>query len=121
MLQLVFTVYDQKADAFLPPWIMPKAVMAQRIFSDCVNSKDHQFHAHPEDYTLFLLGDWDDEKAEFTPLPNGKRSLGVALEYVKKENDSRQMDLVTATEGPDHVESEPTHVQPSAEGRDSSE
>lgn len=98
-LQMVFTVYDQKADAYLPPWIMPKAVMAQRVFGDCVNAKDHQFAAHPEDYTLFMLGDWNDETGEFRHLPNGKKSLGVALEYKRTDTDPHQMELVTATEG----------------------
>lgn len=85
-LQTVFTVYDQKADAYLPPWIMPRTEMARRVFSDCVNSTDHQFAAHPEDYTLFCLGDWNDETAEFRPYPQGPRSLGVAIEYKRSEN-----------------------------------
>lgn len=117
-LQMVFTVYDQKADAYLPPWIMPKAVMAQRVFGDCVNSKDHQFHAHPEDYTLFMLGDWNDENGEFRPLPNGKRSLGVALEYVKEDTDPRQTDLIPATEGRKNGS---TRIQSGSESADSEE
>lgn len=99
MIHSMFSVYDQKADAYLPPWIMPRVSMAQRVFGDCVNSSDHQFSHHPEDYTLFHLGDWDDETGEFRSLPSGKRSLGLALEYVKVQTDARQMDLIEATEG----------------------
>lgn len=121
MLQQVFTVYDQKADAYLPPWIMPKAVMAQRVFGDCVNSKDHQFNAHPDDYTLFMLGDWNDETGEFRQLPQGKRSLGNGLEYLKSVNSGDQMELIEATEGQPDVVTETARIQPGTEGGDSKE
>ena len=85
MKYYVFTVYDAGAEAYLPPWIMPKLEMARRIFGDCCNSSDHQFAAHPEDYTLFVMGMFDDETAEFIPYANGKQSLGVGVEYVRKE------------------------------------
>lgn len=95
----MFSVYDSKAQAFLPPWIMPQTTMAQRTFSDCANSKDHQFGVHPEDYTLFQLGMWDDETGVLDQLPS-PRSLGLALEYVKRDTLHGQMDLIEATEGP---------------------
>ena len=66
MLHLVFSIYDAKAAAFLPPFILPKAEMAKRTFMDCVASEDHQFGKHPEDYTLFELGHWNDENATYT-------------------------------------------------------
>lgn len=97
MLYSMFSVFDAKADAFLPPWIMPRTTMAQRTFSDCVNSNDHQFAAHPEDYTLFQLGMWDDETGQLDQLPT-PRSLGLALEYIKHDTDARQLDFI-ATEG----------------------
>lgn len=66
MKHLMFSVFDQKAMAFLPPWIMPREEQALRTFSDCCNSNEHQFGVHPEDYTLFRLGMWDDDDAKFT-------------------------------------------------------
>lgn len=120
-MDCVFTIYDSAADAYLPPWIMPNVTMAQRAFSDCVNAKDHQFAANPQDYTLFMLGDWDSETAEFRPLPAGKRSLGVAIEYVRRENAPGQMDLVHATEGAQNVEPEATRIQSSSQGDDPEE
>ena len=88
----VFAVYDQKADAYLPPWVMPKVVMAKRVFGDCINSESHQFYHHPEDYTLFHLGHWSEETGTFTPLAVGNVSLGVGIEYVIQE-ESENMDL----------------------------
>lgn len=85
MIYGMFTVYDAKAEAFLPPFILPKTTMAQRTFSDCANSDTHQFGANPEDYTLFKLGNWDDESGKLDELET-PRSLGLALEYVKYHN-----------------------------------
>jgi len=56
----IFSVFDDKAKAFLPPFILPVEAMAVRVFSDMCNSDSHQFGAHPADYTLFDLGEFDD-------------------------------------------------------------
>ena len=81
MIHNVFTIYDAKAEAYLPPFILPKISMAKRTFSDCVNSQDHQFAAHPGDYTLFTIGTFNDETAQYNLLLTPE-SLGLGLEYV---------------------------------------
>lgn len=92
MIYDLFAVYDQKADAHLPPFILPTVAMGKRIFADCVNSPEHQFGKNPEDYTLFRLGQFDDQDGQFL-LERAKQSLGNGLEFL------RQDDRV-ATEGP---------------------
>jgi len=91
MLHKIFTIHDSKAGAYLPPFILPREEMARRTFGDCINSPDHQFGNHPDDYTLFCLGVFDDEIAQYqldTP-----KSLGNGLEYVRTDS------LNQATEG----------------------
>lgn len=78
----MYSVYDSKAGAFLPPFVLPRTQQAQRVFGDCVNSPDHQFGKHPDDYTLFHLGNWDDETGDYKALPASKQSLGNGVEYV---------------------------------------
>ncbi len=56
----MFSIFDVQAQAYLPPFWLGQTAMAIRIFSDCVNSDDHQFGKHPGDYTLFELGTFDD-------------------------------------------------------------
>jgi len=56
----MFSVYDKKAAAFLPPFFLPTTAMAQRVFKDCVQDAEHQFGKHPEDYTLYFCGAFDD-------------------------------------------------------------
>ena len=60
----IFTVFDQKAKAYLPPFFLPRPEMALRVFTDCVNDPTHQFGKHPADYTLLQLGDYDDDTRE---------------------------------------------------------
>lgn len=79
--QLIFTVYDSKAETFLPPFFVPSKGIAIRAFEDCINSKDHHFGKHPADYTLFFLGEFDTDVGKFM-LPETKQSVGNGVEFV---------------------------------------
>jgi len=83
MILNLFSVYDQKAQAYLPPFYLGQIGQATRIFTDCCNSKDHQFGAHPQDYTLFHLGEWDDNNCEHTIA--APQLLGNGVEFLKLE------------------------------------
>ncbi len=61
----IFTVYDTKALAYLPPFFLPNELMAKRVFGDMADDINHQFGKHPEDYSLYEMGDFDDGKAKF--------------------------------------------------------
>jgi len=80
MKQKIFTIYDSKANAYLTPFFLHQDAMAVRIFTDCVNDLSHQFGKHPEDYTLFSLGDWNDDKAKFLTTP--PKALGNGVEFI---------------------------------------
>lgn len=60
MRHRVFSIFDSKAVAYLPPFACPERGMAQRTFSDAVADSKHSFGIHPEDYTLFEIGFFDD-------------------------------------------------------------
>lgn len=79
MKHSIHAVYDEKAKAYLPPFFLPNAAMAVRVFSDCVFSDDHQFGKHPGDYTLFCLGTFDIETAEFDCSTPRKEFNGLEL------------------------------------------
>ena len=88
MKQNIFTIYDSKANAYLTPFFLHKDGMALRVFTDCVNDTQHQFGKHPEDYTLFNIGSWDDEKAKF--LINNPIALAVGIELVDPNKPEQQ-------------------------------
>jgi len=81
MNQKIFTIYDSKAKAYLTPFFLHEEGMAIRVFSDCINDPKHAFARHPEDYTLFHVGEWEDEKAKFKI--NIPIALGTGIEFVK--------------------------------------
>jgi len=67
--------------------------MAIRIFSDCCNDVTHQFGKHPEDYTLFNIGSWTDEKSKF--VTNNPIAIGNGIEFVKPPFEPDQEELFT--------------------------
>ncbi len=89
MKHKIFSIFDVKAQAYLPPFCLPERGMAIRTFSDCVNSKDHQFSLHPGDYTLFELGVWDDAVAIIASQAGSKVVNG--LEVVISEPGTAQL------------------------------
>lgn len=82
MKTTLFTVYDTKAEAYLPPFNFNTIGQALRAFADMCNTPEHGFCRHPEDYTLFKLGTFDDQKALFD-LETNPQPLGTAIEYKK--------------------------------------
>lgn len=81
MVQLIFTIHDNKAQAYLPPFFLHAAGMAKRTFADCCNDPDHAFGKHPEDYTLFQIGSFNDATCELkwdTPIS----SLGNGVDHI---------------------------------------
>lgn len=78
----IFSIYDSKAAAWLPPFFLPQSGIAIRAFVDCVAKEGHNFNLHPEDYTLALLGEFDDETAKFIQSDRASESLITGLAAV---------------------------------------
>jgi len=68
MKHKVFSVFDDKAKAYLPPFFLHTSGMAFRAFQDACRDEGHQFCKHPEDYVLFEIGEFDDVKGVLTGL-----------------------------------------------------
>ena len=66
MIHKIYSVYDSKAESYTPPFFQHQEAMALRTFGDCCNDEGHTFGKHPEDYTLFNLGIWDDSNGTIT-------------------------------------------------------
>lgn len=61
MLSKICTIYDGKAQAYLLPMYFQSLAQAERSFGDIVNDKEHPIGCHPEDYTLWCIGEWDEQ------------------------------------------------------------
>ena len=89
----IFAIFDSKAHAYLPPFIMHQKAMAIRVFSDCINDQGHQFGKNPGDYTLFHIGEFDDNKG--TVKGHINISLANGVELIIPNNDQNQPSLFT--------------------------
>ena len=56
----ILSVYDKATGAYLQPIFTNSKGSVLRQLTDLVKEKQHPFGQHPEDYTLFDLGFWDD-------------------------------------------------------------
>lgn len=80
MDQLIFTVFDQKANAYTAPFVTKTKGLAIRMFEELVNQKGHQFNKFPEDYTLYCVGLWDESNGVCTPAT--PENMGTAVQYL---------------------------------------
>ncbi len=85
----MFVIYDSKANAYMQPWFLTNEPMAMRAFGDLINDPESNAGKHPEDYTLFKIGTFNDTTAEVdwtSPV-----TLGNGIQY--KKQDEEQPDL----------------------------
>ena len=83
MILRAFTVYDSKVDAYVRPFFLNTPAEAIRGFKDTVNDGQSPISNHPEDYTLFEIGTFDESSGMLEPIvPLG---LGLALNFKETE------------------------------------
>lgn len=81
MKHKVYAVYDSKVEAYLVPFLMKSRGESLREFTTAVNSKESKLNAHPADFTLFEIGDWDGNEGSYA-MYDSKINLGTALEFI---------------------------------------
>lgn len=64
----LFSVFDSKVNAYMRPFCAPSGGAAERSFVKEVNTPDSPMNDNPEDYTLFELGEFNDENGQITVL-----------------------------------------------------
>lgn len=66
----IFAVYDKKAAAYLQPFYFPQKGQAIRAFEDSVKDPQSAFAKHPADYSLFKIGEYDDQTGQIKAATN---------------------------------------------------
>lgn len=85
------SIFDAKLAIFGPPQIALTEAAAIRQFSDDVNNAQGNLSKHPEDYSLWYIGDYDDETASFSQAVPKNLVTASALKSVMSPDD--QLDL----------------------------
>lgn len=84
MKHIIFTVYDQKAKAFITPFFMHNDDLALRIFKECANSEQHMFGKYPTDFILYRIGTFEDTTGGCEIFPIIEQVVS-AIELVDKK------------------------------------
>jgi len=75
----IYSVLDTKAAAFAPPFFLHRDEVAIRAFRDAVLDPKHPMSAHPGDYHLYNIGQFDDVDGRVSPNPVGPQFVCSGL------------------------------------------
>lgn len=90
----VYTVYDVKAELYLTPFFERNDATALRSFKQACTDPSHGFCRHAEDYTLFRIGEFNEETAKLTDTV--LTPLARAIEFSGKMLSADKADAVSA-------------------------
>jgi hypothetical protein len=85
MVQKIYCLYDSKAEAFLQPMFIPNLGLCLRSLQNALDKPDSHIAKYVDDYSLFELGEWDDNTAEITMLTAHKK-IGQVRELTSNTN-----------------------------------
>lgn len=81
MAIFVLSVRDRATDTYGRPFFSPSIGGAVRSFHDEMNNKESPLNKHPEDYDLYVMGNFDERTGLFeTDTP---RQVAVGKEQIK--------------------------------------
>lgn len=77
----IYRVYDHKAAAYAPLFCARNNAVAMRIFEQSAQDPNTQLHKYPEDFTLWLVGEEDDQSGVIHPWPSGPELICRASDF----------------------------------------
>lgn len=86
-----YVIYDNKAKIYNKPFFFVNDSVALRAAQDLVNDRNTDVHSHPEDFTLWRVGSYDDVTARFEPEQHHEHLLSFKELPIAK--DPNQVDL----------------------------
>lgn len=78
------SVFDSKAEAFLPPFYTQTTATAIRQFEAAVNEFGHEFQKFAGDYTLFELAEFEPNTGKII-VHDAPINLGLAITFLRTE------------------------------------
>lgn len=92
----IFSIFDQKAAAYLSPFTLPSVAHATRQLAEVLLSNQNSpFSDYPEDFTLMEIGTWDQLTGEIHPhqafISHG--NLAVMKAQLKQRREQRNLEV----------------------------
>lgn len=84
MIYKIVAIRDRAADTFSTPMFVPSVGIGIRSFSDEVNraADNNMLYKHPDDYDLYLLGEYNDDQATFDATRPEQIAIGRDVKLV---------------------------------------
>ena len=96
----IYTLHDKAAAAFTTPFFMANDGLAIRAFQDNINSdKEDNIMLHPEQFTLYQTGEFNDINGTITALGEPKiiaHGIELVNEHKPKYSDADMQTLLDA-------------------------
>lgn len=64
----MFSIRDSKAETFHQPWFAKNQAEAERNFTQLARDEKSTISQFPEDYDLYYIGTYDDERGVADPV-----------------------------------------------------
>lgn len=95
MKLLILAIRDAKSQLYGNPLFFVTKGAAVRAFSDVINDGKSDYAKHPEDYSLWQLGTYDDQTGDIAPLDKGILPViqGITLRTEALPADPAQLTL----------------------------
>ena len=72
-----YTIYDVASGIYMRPFFSQADGQAVRGFKDIATDAEHEIGKHPEDYTLFRIGSFNDTTGKMEGEPPEKLMTGL--------------------------------------------
>ena len=76
----IYAIRDKKAEAFHTPFFSPNHATAIRSFETIAQEQGHHINMHPEDYSLWYVGEWDADHGLVEGLPESQ-PIAQAIDF----------------------------------------
>ncbi len=86
MLMQIYSIYDTAVGAYMRPFVSQADGDATRAFSDLIGDAEHPVGRHPEDYSLFRLGGFNDQDGKV--IGDGPECLCTGMEMIALKRNS---------------------------------
>ncbi len=90
-----YTIYDVAAGTYSRPYYTGSDGEATRAFKDIATDAEHPIGAHPEDYTLYRTGSFNDSTGKMEGEQLEKLTTGLQCVHQDRNPDQAQLKLAT--------------------------
>lgn len=92
MIWKMFSIQDAKVGTFSPPQFFRSAGEAMRVIGDTLASGESMLSKHPEDFSLFEVGEFDDQTSAIAT--GAPRSYGTLVQFMPKPRSAPLLDVI---------------------------